>query len=85
MTLDQMQELIDLYLDDELPEALRALVESALAADPLLRQDTDSLRQTAARLMAEPAHRPDTWFVERTLDSLLHEDAAQTPKTAFPR
>jgi len=80
MTGDQMTELLDLYLDDELPEALRAVVEDHLAAHPDAAQDIDSLRAAIARLRSLPAERPDAWFVERTLDSLLREHAgAQVP------
>lgn len=75
MTGEQNTELLDLYLDDELPETLRAHVEAYLAAHPEASQDVHSLRETNARLRAAPAERPDAWFVERTLDGLLREHA----------
>lgn len=83
MTQDQIVELLGLYLDDELPEALRAHVETYLAAHPEADADVRSLRRTLDRLRAAPAERPDSWFVERTLDSLLHEDAAAQPNEAL--
>jgi anti-sigma factor RsiW len=79
MTDDQLGELIDLYINDELPDALRAHVEAYLAAHPDTDREVQELRATVARLRAAPAERPDAWFVERTLDGLLHENAAQTP------
>ena len=85
MTPDQIAELLDLYLDDELPDALRSHVETYLAAHPEAAAEIQSLRETLARLQAAPAERPDSWFVERTLDSLLHENAAQAPATASRR
>lgn len=82
MTPDQIAELLDLYLDDELPDALRAHVETYLDAHPEAAEDVQSLRATRARLGAAPAERPDPWFVERTLDSLLHENAAHLHENA---
>jgi anti-sigma factor RsiW len=79
MTDDQRTELLDLYIDDELPDALRAHVEAYLAAHPDAEREVQELRATVSRLHAAPAERPDAWFVERTLDGLLHENAAQTP------
>ncbi len=73
MTEDERDELIDLYVDDALPEALRARVEGYLAAHPDAAREVAALRATIARLQAAPAERPDDWFVERALDRLLHE------------
>ena len=81
MTDEELAELIDLSVDDALPLALRRHVEAYLAAHPEAAQDAQRLRQTVARLRAAPAERPDAWFVERTLDRLLHEHAAaQSPE-----
>lgn len=80
MNGDQMTELLDLFLDDELPEALRAHVADYLAAHPDAARDVQTLRATVARLRGVPAERADAWFIERTLDSLLREHAgAQVP------
>ncbi len=80
MTGEQTEELLYLYLDDALPEALRAHMEDYLATHPDAAQDVNSLRETITRLRAMPAERADAWFIERTLDRLLHEHAgAQAP------
>lgn len=76
MTPAQMTELIDLWTDEELPDGLRAAVEAHLADHPDAARDAASLRATVARLRSLPTERPDAWFVERTLDSLLRESAA---------
>lgn len=82
MTGEQNTELLGLYFDDELPEALRAHVEDYLASHPDAAQDGRSLRDTVVRLRALPAERAAAWFIERTLDSLLREHAgAQAPTT----
>lgn len=80
MTGEQTEELLDLYLDDELPQALRAHVEDYLAAHPDAAEDARALQNAITRLRALPAERPDAWFIERTLDRLLREHAgAQAP------
>ena len=81
MTEDERDELIDLYIDDALPESLRARVEDYLAAHPDAAKTAAALRVTASRLKAASTDRPDAWFVERALDRLLHEHrAAQSPE-----
>ena len=81
MTNEELAELIDLSIDDALPPALRGHVEAYLASHPEAAQDAQRLRETVARLRAAPTERPDDWFVERTLDRLLHEHAAaQSPQ-----
>lgn len=85
MTGQQTEELLDLYLDEELPEALQAHIEAYLAAHPDAAEDVNSLRETITRLRAIPAERPDAWFIERTLDRLLHEHmGAQAPAREAP-
>ncbi len=76
MTDDERDELIDLYIDDALPEALRARVEAYLTEHPAQAGLVAALRVTAARLQAAPTDRPDDWFIERTLDRLLREHSA---------
>ncbi len=76
MTKAEQDELLDLYLDDTLPEALRASVEAHLAAHPEAAADAASLQAAMSRLKAMPSERPDVWFTERTLDRLLREHAA---------
>lgn len=78
MTPEEWAELIDLYADDELPNALRARVEAHLTAHPDAAQDAASLRATLIRLQTAPAERLDAWFTERLLASLLREHAAST-------
>ncbi len=73
MTDTERDDLIDLYVNNELPEALRAHVEAHLAAHPESAQDTASLQAALAQIKAMPLPRPDDWFVERALDSLLRE------------
>ncbi len=76
MTKEQRAELLDLYVDEALPEALREHVEAYLAAHPEAQNDVATLQQTVARLNTATAERPDTWFAERTLDRLLREHSA---------
>ena len=76
MTKAERDELLDLYIDDALPEALRASVEAHLAAHPEAAADAASLQATMSQLKAMPGERPDAWFAERTLDRLLREHAA---------
>jgi anti-sigma factor RsiW len=73
MTHDELAELIDLYVDGELPHALRENVRAYLAAHPEAAQEAADLQSTVAHLKAAPLPRPDDWFVERALDSLLRE------------
>ena len=77
MTEDERDELIDLYIDDALPEALRARVEEHLEGHPEEAAAVTALRAAVARLQAAPAERPDGWFVERALDRLLREHAEE--------
>ncbi len=76
MTQAERDELIDLYVDDTLPEALRATVEAHLAAHPEAAAETAALQAAISRLKSAPGDRPDTWFTERALDRLLREHAA---------
>ena len=84
MTETERDELLDLYLDDALPEALRASVETRLAAHPEAAADAASLQAAVARLKSMPGERPDAWFAERTLDRLLREHAAAQEQTPMP-
>lgn len=79
MTEDERDELIDLYVDNALPEALRARVEDYLAAHPDAAATAAALRATIARLHSASAERPDAWFVERALDRLLREHSEAQP------
>ena len=80
MNENEWTELIDLYAADELPDALRARVEAHLAARPDAAHDAATLRDTLTYLRAAPiAERPDAWFTERLLDTLLREHAAAQP------
>ena len=85
MTEDERAELLDLYVDDALPETLQRHAEVYLAAHPDAAADVASLKATVARLQAVPAERPDNWFVERTLDRLLQEHAAAQEPDTFER
>jgi len=78
MNQNELQELIGLWVDGTLPEALRDLVEAEMAKWPDLAEDAAALRQTARELRTLPAEHPDSWFVEKTLTRLLREhDAAE--------
>ena len=79
MTEDERDELIDLYVDDALPESLRARVEEYLNGHPAEAAAVAALRETVARLQAVPTERPDDWFVERALDRLLREHSEAQP------
>jgi anti-sigma factor RsiW len=84
MTQAERDELIDLYVDDALPEALRAAVEAYLMAHPEAAADAATLQAAISRLKAAPGDRPDTWFTERALDRLLREHAeAQDTETTL--
>jgi len=76
VTQAERDELVDLYVDDALPETLRAAVEAHLAAYPGAAANAVTLRATISRLKSAPSDRPDAWFTERTLDRLLREHAA---------
>jgi anti-sigma factor RsiW len=76
MSEDEWFELVDLYVADQLPEALRAGVDARLAADPAAAEDMRTLRETMDQLKAQPAERPDPWYVERVIDGLLREHGA---------
>jgi len=76
MTDAERLELLDLYIDDALPQALRASVDTYLAANPDAAAEVRALQEAAARLKAMPSERPDAWFTERTLNRLLREHAA---------
>ena len=83
MTEAELTEMVDLYVADELPDALRAHVETHLSAHPDAARDAATLRDALTHLRAAPAERPDAWFVERLLDTLLREhDSAQPPLSA---
>ena len=76
MTQAERDDLIDLFLDDALPEALRGSMEAYFAAHPEAAADAASLQEAVSRLKSAPGDRPDAWFAERTLDRLLREHAA---------
>ena len=76
MTDAERDELLDIYVDDALPAALRASVDAYLAAHPEAAADMNSLQAAVSRLKAMPVERPDAWFAERTLNRLLREHAA---------
>ena len=76
MTDAKRLELLDLYVDDALPQALRSSVEADLAANPEAAAEAHALQAAVSRLKAMPTERPDAWFTERTLDRLLREHAA---------
>ena len=79
MTEDERDELIDLYVDDALPESLRARVEEHLSGHPEEAAAAAILRAAVGRLQAAPTERPDEWFVERALDRLLREHSEAQP------
>ncbi len=81
MTRPEWEELVALYVDDALPEALQGRVEAHLALDPKAAQDAAALRQAASRLRQRPQELPAAWFVERALDGLLREHADATITT----
>lgn len=73
MNDEALAELIGLSLDDELPETLKAAVDRLLAQNPDAADDAASLRAGVDALRALPSEKPDTWFVERALQGLLHD------------
>ena len=82
MTEAERDELLGLYIDDALPEALRASIEAHFAAHPEAAADAATLQAAVSRLKSMPVERPDAWFAERTLDRLLREHAAAQEQTA---
>ncbi len=78
MTSEEWAELLDLALDGALPEAWQARVDTHLAAHSEAAADAQSLRRTLNILASAPAARPDTWFVERALQGILHEHRTET-------
>ena len=87
MTEDELADLLDLYIDNALPESLRATVETYLAAHPQRAAETAALQATVQKLQTAPRDRPDAWFVERALDRLLqeHHGAQETDLSASDR
>ncbi len=81
MTDAERDELLDLYVDNGLPEALRASIEAHLTVHADAAADAASLQAAVARLKSMPSERPDAWFAERTLDRLLREHAAAQEQT----
>ncbi len=76
MTEAERADLIDLYVDGELPEALLGFTETCFSAHPDAAKEAAALQSVSQRLHAVPAEQPDGWFVERALDRLLREHAA---------
>lgn len=75
------EELLSAYLDDEVTAAERALVEAAIAADPAVARQVESLRQTIYLLQALPPLALPRAF---TLD-LIVADAQATPVVTAPQ
>ena len=84
MTSAERDELLDLYVDDGLPDALRAGVETYLAAHPEAAAEAAALQSVVIRLQAMPSERPDEWFAERALNRLLREHAAAQESPLAP-
>ena len=82
MTHAEHDALIDLYIDDALPEALCESTEAYLAAHSEAAAEAAALRTAISRLKSAPAERPDAWFAERALDRLLREHAEAQPAEA---
>jgi anti-sigma factor RsiW len=74
MNDDEIDELIGMAIDNELPDALKKRAEALIAADPALAADAASLRATVQLLRSVPLERPDPWFVDRALRGLLREN-----------
>lgn len=81
MNDEEMTDLIGLYVDNELPESLKQLIETRMESDPVLAAEVASLRDTVSALQSVPRAHPDNWFVERSLNGLLRENekARQIP------
>ncbi len=63
LNMDQLRDLLSPYLDGEVTDEERALVEQALAVSPELHRDLEALRRTIALVAAlppMPAPRPFT-------------------------
>jgi len=76
MTEAERDDLIDLYVEGMLPEALHGFAEAYLASHPESAAEAAALQRTMHRLQALTPDKPDDWFVERTLDRLLREHSA---------
>lgn len=76
------EELLSAYLDEQVTEEERALVEAAIATDPAIAWQVDSLRQTIHLLQELPPLALPRSF---TLEAILAEArTAETPTVAQP-
>ena len=80
--LDYIYDLLSPYLDGEVTEEERVLVEQALAASPEVQQELDSLRQTITMIQALPQVSAPRPF---TLSQADIQPAAPAPKKSFWR
>lgn len=73
------EELLSAYLDNEVTEEERTLIEAAIAADPAVAWHVNSLRETVQLLQAlPPLALPRTFAIE----SILTDGQAKTGDTA---
>lgn len=82
------EELLSAYLDDEVTAEERALVEAAMAADPAIAWQVESLRQTVHLLQAlPPLALPRTFTLEAVMANVQTTKMAAAPHTepAQPR
>jgi anti-sigma factor RsiW len=73
-------ELLSAYLDDELSEAERAIVEARLAADPAARQTLEELRRVSQAVRGLPQAS-----LPRDLAESIVRRAAEAKRAAVPR
>ena len=79
MTEAELHDLMDLSVDGLLPEALQARLTQYLSDHPDAAEDYKTLKLTVSRLKAHACEKPDTWFTERALSSLLRDTAESEP------
>jgi len=74
------EELLSAYLDNEVTDEERALVEAAIAADPAIAWQVDSLRQTIHLLQELPALTlPRAFTIEAIVTEAKRQEAIRTP------
>lgn len=85
MTREQLEELLSAYLDDEVTDQERALVERVVREDASSRRILDELRQTRDLIGALPSHSAPPDLADE-IDGLIERgallDQPMTPQTA---
>ena len=84
MNNDLLKKLVDLYAERDLPSELEAQMELAAEADPLMKAEMSSLRQTVDLLQQDPGPTFNEETYQRILMKLYARGAAIEPKAPAP-